>query len=80
MICPACHKRITISRAPGGGRKPKLRPCPTCGQPFSSRELRLHAAGCKSAATIAELQKLYAQGALPRWKVRRLEKLPGWRW
>jgi hypothetical protein len=42
------------------------------------RDMRKHSAGCKSAATVAE--KLHAQGTLPRWKVRRREKIPGWTW
>ncbi len=40
-----------------------MRPCPTCGKPFSPRDLRKHAAACRSAATVVELTKLYA-GAL----------------
>ena len=35
-----------------------MRPCPTCGKPFSPRDLRKHA-----AATVVELTELYA-GAL----------------
>jgi hypothetical protein len=42
VICPHCRKHIVIPRAPGGGRKPVLRPCPICGQSFTARELRQH--------------------------------------
>lgn len=80
MICPACNAVIRVPRGPGAGRKPRLRPCPTCGESFSAQELRKHAAGCKSSATVAELRKLHTQGALPLWKVKRLEKIPGWTW
>jgi hypothetical protein len=80
MICPHCHTTIVVPRTPGGGRKPKLRPCATCGESYTAREMRKHAADCKSAATVAELKKLHAAGLLPKWKVRRLEKLDGWSW
>jgi hypothetical protein len=80
MICPHCHRTIIIPRAPGGGRKPRLRPCSTCGESFSARDLRKHTADCKSEATVAELKKLYSQGVLPAWKVKRLEKIAGWKW
>jgi hypothetical protein len=42
-------------------------------------EMRKHAA-CKSEATVAELRKLYSRGLLPAWKVRRLQKIAGWKW
>jgi hypothetical protein len=54
--------------------------CPVCGMEFSAREMRKHAADSKSSTTVAELRKLHAEGVLPDWKVKRLEKIPGWTW
>jgi hypothetical protein len=31
-------------------------------------------------AWIAENQKLYAEGKLAAWKIKRLEAIPGWTW
>lgn len=31
-------------------------------------------------AFMHEQQRLYAAGELPKWKIERLEKIPGWSW